>query len=345
MTFKFHAFRAMAHASRATKFDRIYGRRYTGAGSIFVLHSVVHDRSAHLFDSLRTSADFLDRTVRGLLARGVGIVSLDEALKRLELADAEPFACFTFDDGYRDNLTVALPIFEKHAVPFSVYVTTCFLEHSIDNWWLGIADALRRHDVLDVPEMGQKLHTSGMKEKVAAYELLKNKVGRGEITRDGLEHLFRRHCVFLEALVARDALDITELKTLASHPLVEIGGHTNNHPKLAQLEIEDARREIVDNKRWLEDTLGQSVNHFAYPYGDPGSCGAREAELVRDAGFRSGVTTRIGNLFSNHLDRGVHALPRLRVFSEYESTAIIEFQRSGGAGALLSRLGNPVVTM
>lgn len=34
----------------------------------------------------------------------------------------------TFDDGYRDNLYVALPILEKFGIPFSVFVSTAFVQ-------------------------------------------------------------------------------------------------------------------------------------------------------------------------------------------------------------------------
>ena len=62
----------------------------------------------------------------------------------------------------------------------------------------------------------------------------------------------------------------------------EIGGHTMNHTPLKSLTAEQARAEINDGKKWLEDLLGVSVPSFCYPRG---KFNARDASLVEEAGF------------------------------------------------------------
>jgi len=44
------------------------------------------------------------------------VLALSDALAKLETGSAQRFVCFTFDDGYRDNLTLALPIFKKYGL-------------------------------------------------------------------------------------------------------------------------------------------------------------------------------------------------------------------------------------
>ena len=53
----------------------------------------------------------------------------------------------------------------------------------------------------------------------------------------------------------------------------------------------DARREIEDSRRVIEDALGREVVHFAYPFGavDPAV-----RAMVADAGYRTACTTHIG---------------------------------------------------
>lgn len=48
---------------------------------------------------------------------------------------------------------------------------------------------------------------------------------------------------------------------------IEVGSHTMTHPRLPRMRPQDARREIVDSKRVLEDRLGVAVQTFAYPFG------------------------------------------------------------------------------
>ena len=62
----------------------------------------------------------------------------------------------------------------------------------------------------------------------------------------------------------------------------EIGGHTFHHIPLAPLPDSQARSEILDGKRWVEDVTGQPVRAFCYPQG---KFTARTAGLVKEAGF------------------------------------------------------------
>jgi peptidoglycan/xylan/chitin deacetylase (PgdA/CDA1 family) len=76
---------------------------------------------------------------------------------------------------------------------------------------------------------------------------------------------------------------------------MEIGGHTVNHPILARLDEDAARREMVDGKRTLEGITGSAVRLFAYPNGRPGDdYGPREVRLARESGFIAAVSTRDG---------------------------------------------------
>ncbi len=86
-----------------------------------------------------------------------------------------------------------------------------------------------------------------------------------------------------------------------------IGSHTLNHPRLSQLPIADARREIVDSKKKLEDQFGFAIEHFCYPYGD---FNPAVRDLVAEAGYQTACTVENG---FNTPDTDRFALKRILV--------------------------------
>ncbi len=63
------------------------------------------------------------------------------------------------------------------------------------------------------------------------------------------------------------AMTATQLRELSRHPLVTIGCHSYHHPRFAAFEPKQWREEIISAKKWIEDTIGREVRHFAFPYG------------------------------------------------------------------------------
>src|SRR5436853_3895250 len=100
---------------------------------------------------------------------------------------------------------------------------------------------------------------------------------------------------------------------------------------------------MAENRKFLQETTDTPVEHFAYPFGHARACGEREAEISRSVGFRTGVTTRHGAIFPQHL-RHLHALPRVHLaFDDTPST--LHCKMNGVYRAFHSRLGDPVARM
>lgn len=74
----------------------------------------------------------------------------------------------------------------------------------------------------------------------------------------------------------------------------ELGSHTFNHKPLKDLPDSEARVEIADGKKWLEDLTGAEVVSFCYPQGKFHS---GTIKLVQQAGFL-GARTCMFNLNS-----------------------------------------------
>ena len=91
-------------------------------------------------------------------------------------------------------------------------------------------------------------------------------------------------------------LTVSELRTLAEGPLIEIGGHTVNHSSLSHLPAQEQRQEIQGCKRQLQAILDQDVTSFSYPFGSRSDFDCRSAQLVGEAGFRRACSNYGGAL-------------------------------------------------
>lgn len=100
---------------------------------------------------------------------------------------------------------------------------------------------------------------------------------------------------------------IDEAKVLSNSHLIEIGGHTIDHPKLAKLPETDQFNEITGGKKILEETLNLSCLSFAYPFGGRDSFDKKTVKLVKEAGFRY-ACANIHERITNRSD--LYALPR-----------------------------------
>lgn len=86
------------------------------------------------------------------------------------------------------------------------------------------------------------------------------------------------------------------------------GAHTCSHPSLISLSLEEARYEIEESKKIIEEKLNSPVKYFSYPYGDFNS---DIQNLVRGAGFSGAVVTPRGPGIKN----GIFSLKRVGVNS------------------------------
>jgi len=298
------AHRAFAPLSRLT---------FGSTGAILMFHEVQEDPD----DELRTgcSSEFLDGLVRGLISAGWDIVALDEALRRIRDRTGNRFIVLTFDDGYRDTFSHARIILERYSAPFTVYVPTAAITREFNAWWLGLRSIFRNHDAVRIDAMQRTFACSSRSAKVKALRQTCAWIAQDFSILPMLCQTFQVYRVSMDNLVERYCLDSDSLKRLARNPLVTIGGHTSSHRPLSLLDEEQMRREIRDNRDFLEGLLDTKVEHLSYPYGTPRACGEREFAASSRLGFLSGVTAE-----KNHLDRQhnqLHRLPRIDITGGY----------------------------
>lgn len=84
---------------------------------------------------------------------------------------------------------------------------------------------------------------------------------------------------------------------------MEIGSHTQTHPRIHRLDAAQVLRELRDSKAYLEDLLGEEIHSFCYP---EGKFAAHQMRLVDEAGYKLARTT-VG--FRTSLEFEPHLMP------------------------------------
>jgi peptidoglycan/xylan/chitin deacetylase (PgdA/CDA1 family) len=317
--------------------------RYGGPGVIFMLHSTVGKSDTFLLEDLRCPVTALEWILSWLKDNGFQFVSLDEAMQRLSQPSPRRFCAFTFDDGYADNLTHALPLMERFGAPFTVYVTTGMSIGTIDAWWLGLAALINTHVRIELRDLDCRFDCVDQAAKKQAYVAITKRVHSDYDALPAVKAAIAAASIDSAALAQREALSNAQLRRLAASPLVTVGAHSERHINLARLPAAEAQQEMISSRRSLEHIIDREVVHFAYPFGNANACGQREAQLAQAAGFRTAVTTRRGTLFPRHLDHPF-ALPREPLRAE-ETAFSLRCKVDGVYRALHSRIGDPVARM
>ena len=306
-----------------------------GAGAILMLHHVgPQPKGAGLNRNLHVTPEFLGELLENLGAAGMRFVSMDEAADRLAAGHGdEHFLAVTLDDGYRDNLVCAAPLFRALDVPYTIYVSPGLTDGADDLWWEILERIVDGHDEVRF-ESGSgpvALDCSTDGAKRYSYCVLSEHVtgtlGEDE-RRDFVRALAAAHGVDPGAVGRELLMTWEELASLATDRLAEVGAHTVSHPMLRRLERQRALDEITRSADIIAERLGGRPRHFAYPYGGPSAAGQREVELARQAGFVSAVTTRHGVLMPGHA-AAMHALPRISVNGCFQRVSYVRTMLTG----------------
>ncbi|MEO0329055.1 MAG: polysaccharide deacetylase family protein [Pseudomonadota bacterium] len=310
-----------------------------GIGSILMLHHVQNIECKPFSPNchLSVSPEFLDAVILRLKLEGYEFVSMDEVVDRLKNPEAakseKPFLCVTLDDGYRNNLENAVPIFRRHEVPYTIYVAPGLTEGKHTLWWedLEIVIASRKKVIVEFPDGPATFITATPKQKLQAYKALIHR-----LVLDSSEPQQRQIIADLCVKYNHDAVAHAKssimtwkmLQKLNKDPLCTLGAHTIGHFALAKLSRDEAIQEMSNSRALIEEKTGKKAKHFAYPYGYPVAAAEREFELARELGFESAVTTRHGVVYEDH-EKHLCALPRISVNGSHQSMRYIHTLLSG----------------
>lgn len=223
------------------------------------------------------------------LVRNFEVISLAEAFhrRRSGMNSKRYSVTISFDDGYVNNLTNALPLIEKYRVPVTFFVVGESAEPTGQRiLWPDVIACLERLGPIDDLMIDGKTFRN-FKEPGTGMTLFEHMKRMPPDKRDhslsrlwndyGIERRLER----IEPEIWR-LMDPSQLKTFASSPYVEIGSHGHMHYNLGLIPVSAAVQDMSRSKQALEVLLDKPVVSIAYP---DGSYSAAVKDAAQAIGF------------------------------------------------------------
>jgi peptidoglycan/xylan/chitin deacetylase (PgdA/CDA1 family) len=224
------------------------------------------------------------------------ILSLDTLVKLMYEKKGLPgkAVVITFDDGHKSDFIYAYPILKRHRIPATIFLTTGHVGSGELLWQQKVAYVFAHTEItqLDTDDLGSyRLKSMRDRRRARLSCVQKLNAMPKDKKNHSIEELLRATRISIPADLGKQLLlSWDEIREICANG-IRLGAHTISHPRLASLPIEEARREIIESKKDIEQRTSQKVTSFAYPFGTPKDFDDTTAKLVKEAGFECAVTT------------------------------------------------------
>jgi peptidoglycan/xylan/chitin deacetylase (PgdA/CDA1 family) len=258
------------------------------------------------------------------LRRVANVVPLQTAIA--DLAAGRPLppraVAVTFDDGYRDNLTLAVPMLEALGLPATFFLVPGLLSNAVMPWWEVISWAVMNSSRARLEWEGNSWALADDRERRAAMSHLHRTLKqRNRSARDeAVERLADELAPRTPRPSADDMfLDWDEAAELDSRGFA-IGSHSSAHAILSRENGGEQTRDLTDARRALQDRLSIAADLLAYPNGTEADYDTATLTAAQAAGHTAAVTTREG---FNFADTPVMELRRIVIYPERGLTDLL----------------------
>ena len=237
--------------------------------------------------------------MEAIRASGQPVLPLVEAVERLAEGRLErPSVVITFDDGFLNNVEVALPVLQHHGFPSTIFLTTGVTGTGRTLWPSRLVAALMATRAPRV-SFGNETFALGddMSRGLASTRLqVLIKDLRPDDPQQAVASIEEQLGVPLDAPVPRSSpfamMGPEDIEAALGTGLVEFGAHTISHPLLSALDDKAVLREVGGSIDDVERLIGGPCRSFAYPNGRVQDYDARSLAVLAGRGIKAAVTTR-----------------------------------------------------
>jgi len=246
--------------------------------TIFLFHGVIPEKDSAIRNY--TNKHLLSKDFENLLVELKNIgkpISLDEAIDSFESKTSlSNFSyAITFDDGFENNYSIALPILEKHSTPATFYVSTNLIEKNLMSWIDQIEYCFEKSNNISLflPWKDDSIQLSSIEEKINCLEDIRKQVKANQDLYEPskiVSSIFKqcdKTLVSSSNHILDKKMNWSQVADIHQKDLFSIGGHSHNHLSLGLLNPIIMKNEIITSVEYLKHKANISSRHYSYPEG------------------------------------------------------------------------------
>lgn len=242
------------------------------------------------------------------LSQKFNVISLAEFTKTIKNDNAfkSKNCLVTFDDGWRDNISNAYPIFKNYLIPAVIFIPSAYIDTNRRFWQERLTQLLmllhsqcnesekfkeKMSSFMDDRQIKEIIDCNGnqLKEKISSFVATQKNADFETVVLLIAELAERLEHEIIKTNDSRDFLNWNEIRIM-SQGNIEFGSHGLNHNILTRKGV-SVSKELLKSKEEIEQHLGKKITSISYPNGDYNK---EVIEEVKSSGYEIAFGTQNG---------------------------------------------------
>ena len=275
---------------------RLFTRLFRGNRFIFVFHDISNPDEPHHSKEYSTPISRFREQI-DLFRETFEIIPLEQIVTDKNLDKYKNYAAITFDDGFYSAFKNARPILKEKSIPYAVFLNGAAI---VDNQlWFSNMEIAGNNYGKKILEISQTSVTEGEDPISAIYS-------RGKFNQ------YFRDNYRLKETGRKIYMDSSDIKQLQQEGVL-IGSHSYDHFALGFCDDITARIQIEDNHKLLQEITGQTINHFAIPFGKKKHYNKNTIAALKENGHTFVYSANPNRFITDDLNRSDFFFPRIGI--------------------------------
>lgn len=266
------------------------------------------------------SVEMLEQALSYLNSAGYNGISIEKLVTDIREGNPIPprSVAFTIDDGFKDQAELALPLFERHQIPVTLFIPTDFVDASKLPWDYMLEYVLLNTDSgtcsVELGGESHQMELTSVASRKKHLRILCNliKLLPAKAAGHALEDLASALNVVLPASAPEGYMPMTwDDAVRLESKYVQFGPHSRQHFVMTQFDDNECLNEIQSSWQRLKQQLKNPSPVFCYPTGRPDlDFSERDKRLVAQAGLTGALSTEPGYASIDQAQQDIYSIQR-----------------------------------